>query len=38
MNYSQLTYEQRYLIYKLLKMGFNFTRIGKEEQMKTQMS
>lgn len=30
MSYSQLTYEQRYLIYKLLKMGFTQTKIAQQ--------
>ena len=30
MNYSQLTYEQRYLIYKLLKIGFTQTKIAEQ--------
>ena len=29
MSYSQLTYEQRYLIYNLLKIGFTQTKIGR---------
>jgi IS30 family transposase len=29
MSYSQLTYEQRYLIYKLLKIGFTQTKIAQ---------
>lgn len=30
MSYSQLTYEQRYLIYKLLKIGFTQTKIAEQ--------
>ena len=30
MSYLQLTYEQRYLIYKLLKMGFTQTKIAQQ--------